>query len=422
MRLSNISIQNYKALSDVSIDLGRVNVFIGPNGVGKTSVLEALGLVSASMVERPVDRIIESMGARLGTPYLYKSSFKNEKILSFMSFALNWEGDDKKEYQYRISLNAPLDRNDNTWKFHSEALTVRGSNNSIFGRSGHSNKFDEFDGIKISKERSMYGTLRDVLTPTLEQAHIKWNDMDICKQLSSYGIYYPNTLMLRGLVEDRSRGPVGLYGGRLPDAVSELVDELRNSKMHKEDCTLSEEEVKLCDALLFINGWYDRFMAGYRNRNILSPNVTAPNRVLKFEDRYMNEARNIITAYDVNEGALYTMFLACLLFLPDAPDVFAIDNVDYGLNPRLAQKVASIFSEYAKMTNKTILLTTHNPLVLDGLDITDDRIRLFKMDRNRKGHSTIERVIIDEDTLKGCEMNSLSHLWLTGQIGGMPNI
>lgn len=43
MYFQNVRIQNYKAIRDMQIDLSPgINLLIGDNGVGKTSVLEAL--------------------------------------------------------------------------------------------------------------------------------------------------------------------------------------------------------------------------------------------------------------------------------------------------------------------------------------------------------------------------------------------
>ena len=52
IQLKNIRIQNFKSLYDVSLEPGRVNVFIGANGSGKSSVLEAIGVLSAAMTDR----------------------------------------------------------------------------------------------------------------------------------------------------------------------------------------------------------------------------------------------------------------------------------------------------------------------------------------------------------------------------------
>ena len=46
--ISKIEIKNFKSISDLSIDLGRVNVIIGENGCGKTNILEAIALASTA--------------------------------------------------------------------------------------------------------------------------------------------------------------------------------------------------------------------------------------------------------------------------------------------------------------------------------------------------------------------------------------
>jgi hypothetical protein len=44
--LNRLTINNFRGLSSVTLDdLGRVNIFIGENGVGKTTILEALPLI-----------------------------------------------------------------------------------------------------------------------------------------------------------------------------------------------------------------------------------------------------------------------------------------------------------------------------------------------------------------------------------------
>lgn len=42
MKIQKVQISNFRSLRDVSIDFDDVTTFIGPNGVGKSSVLRAL--------------------------------------------------------------------------------------------------------------------------------------------------------------------------------------------------------------------------------------------------------------------------------------------------------------------------------------------------------------------------------------------
>jgi len=54
----------------------------------------------------------------------------------------------------------------------------------------------------------------------------------------------------------------------------------------------------------------------------------------------MEVSRNELTAYDASEGALYVLFAAVLCLSGFSPRLFAIDNLDQALNPRLMAKLA----------------------------------------------------------------------------------
>ena len=42
--ITKIAIESFKSLEQVEVELGRVNVFIGANGSGKSNLLEAIGV------------------------------------------------------------------------------------------------------------------------------------------------------------------------------------------------------------------------------------------------------------------------------------------------------------------------------------------------------------------------------------------
>lgn len=73
--LQRIRIENFKSLKNVTLDLQRVNVLIGPNNSGKTNVLKALEL---SLNSNKLSTLNQDQKSRL----LYNLDFNNiPKIL-----------------------------------------------------------------------------------------------------------------------------------------------------------------------------------------------------------------------------------------------------------------------------------------------------------------------------------------------------
>ena len=46
--IRKVDIRGFKSIYSTTIELGRVNCFIGANGVGKSNLLEALGVLGAA--------------------------------------------------------------------------------------------------------------------------------------------------------------------------------------------------------------------------------------------------------------------------------------------------------------------------------------------------------------------------------------
>ncbi|MCD8103879.1 MAG: AAA family ATPase [Lachnospiraceae bacterium] len=65
MKLKNISFGNFKSLYNTSFEPGKVNVFIGANGSGKSTILEGIGLLSAAMTDRVDAGSLQRKGSSL---------------------------------------------------------------------------------------------------------------------------------------------------------------------------------------------------------------------------------------------------------------------------------------------------------------------------------------------------------------------
>jgi predicted ATPase len=138
----------------------------------------------------------------------------------------------------------------------------------------------------------------------------------------------------------------------------------------------------------------------------------------------MVASRNTLTAYDASEGALYVLFSAALCLAPTSPKLLAVDNLDQALNPRLIARLTERLAGWLKATDpeRQLLFTAHNPAVLDGLDLADDEVRLFAVERNSDGHTCLRRVTLSDDLLKLNKEYPLSRLWMMGHLGAVPNV
>ncbi len=362
--ITKISLQGFKSIKNIEdLELGLINVFIGANGSGKSNILEAVGMLSAATEGSVEAKHLLERGVRHCMPVLYKTSLKGiDQPVIVLKAAGNWNGIEAK---YEVMLNNSIETPKDSLTFEQEQL------------------------------------LHD-------------NNRQLQKILSNYAVYMPTTPVLRGIQPDIiPLYPMGLLGGRLAEAVEDILD-LENDKIGDLDL----------DEVLDLLDWVDEFDITAPSRELLSPNVPSLRSIIRFKDYWMH---NQLSGYDASEGALYVLFMLVLALHPRTPKFFAIDNFDQAMNPRLVRALTRLFCKIIIESDppRQAMLTTHNPLVLDGLDLRDDRIRLFAVERNHStgGATKASRVILSDKILEsGQKGMPLSTMWVMGLLGGVPDI
>ncbi|KPA17829.1 chromosome segregation protein SMC [Candidatus Magnetomorum sp. HK-1] len=398
--LTQITIRNFKSILDQEFFPGLMNIFIGANGSGKSNILEAIGVLSSSASGTVDDESLQRRGVRLGIPGLYKSAFKEKRTAPHLFFEAKTDN-----AQYSVALNHSKENSCAAWEYQTEELIS--DDEIILKRSSKKNNKNNQQGYAALKRVDMIEN----------NSYVNASGIDLLNTLQNYAIYYPNTPVLRGIIPDlQPRAPVGLSGGRLADAIIEL-QHLISTDAFIEDAF---------DDILTLIDWASSFDTTSNGKSILSPSVARTKNIIRFTDKYMKTKNNQISAYDASEGLLYILFCSVLLLSPSSPRCFAIDNLDQALNPRLILNLAQLLCKWFTQDKKSpqLFFTAHNPAVLDGLNLTDDRIRLFTVDRNNQGHTEISRIVMTEELLKLSSEKgwALSRLWLMGHLGGVPNV
>jgi predicted ATPase len=394
--IAALEVKDFKSLKSVKLDLGQVNVFVGANGSGKSCLLEAVGILGSCAAGLVDSQSLLRRGVRPGVPKLYKSSFAGERMAPKISLRAT----SSRGVSYHAYITNPSKRLQ--WVFGNESLTDdKGNQMASRGPSGNATVLDL--SVPLENDRSITTVVRARQdTPLAVRTFLA--------ALDDFAIFAPVTPVLRGIAPDTAqRSPVGLFGGQLPEALGLLIAQDKGKRA-------------LSDAFTLID-WASDIKVGEPSRRLVSPSVPTSRYVVQFVDAYMARNRNVLSGYDASEGALYILFMLVLAMHGQSPTVCAIDNFDQALNPRTARALTRTFVRHVLSQGRQALLTTHNPLVLDGLDLDDPRVRLFAVSRDGAGHTKVRAQPVKD--LGGLKKKhgefALSRLWINGRLGGMPD-
>lgn len=217
--------------------------------------------------------------------------------------------------------------------------------------------------------------------------------------LQGFLIYSPENSSLRTFESEGQIQPLGIKGEGLFKLLTVLSTEKNTER-------LAEIKKKL-----MLLDWFDDF-------EIIS-GLSTGERNINIRDKYLDESLSYFTQKSANEGFLFLLFYFTLFISRETPSFFAIDNINASLNPKLCSRLLKELAELAKAHDKQAVVTTHNPAVLDGLNLNDDEQRLFVIYRNKLGHTRAKR-ILKQEIVEGQASVPLSEAFLRGYLGGLP--
>lgn len=395
--INEFEVKNYKSIKSCSIELGKFNIFIGENGCGKSNILEAFAMFSSSVNSNRVNaEELYSKGIRITTPKLTTNSFKNNSPKNNIIFKAIKE---KKEY----NSNLECDKNDNIYSEwfpvnYSEWFSDFDQNNLnkiLIAIDKHKNKLDTKDSTSLKNIEILSKALLEK-SDMLEKSGLF--------ETKDFVIYNIETKALRGIIKESMKTPLGINGEGL-DILISIFDK--------------KEFSQLLEHSKFIS-WLDNVLID--RKDILKfegHKLGKSTSTLYFKDKFMNTKNNIFSAENANEGILHILFYLALFISKKTPEFFAIDNIEKSLNPKLCRSLIKELAKLSKENNKQALITTHNPAILDGLNLNDDEQRLFVVSRTDEGYTKVERVKVKPNLDN--EKYKLSEMWMRGYLGGIPN-
>ncbi|TYQ27020.1 AAA family ATPase [Pseudanabaena sp. UWO311] len=393
---TEVQIENYKSIQSLKIGLGRVNVFIGENGCGKSNILEAIALAGAAAGNKLDNEFLAPRGIRVTEPEFMRSAFDKESISK--EIKVNLKRDEKILLKYVIQHD---NQDYSNWN-NLERLEQYEQVPDIL-KEPVRELFMDFlfqytkKIIEISPEVSLLNSFspKEISLSSDENINQLMTNLVYGLDLKNFLIYSPENSSLRIFEQEGQIQPLGISG----QGLFKLIKVLNNSS---DKINEIKQRLELID-------WFDDF-------KLPSSDLE---RVIQIKDRYLDDDLPYFNQRSSNEGFLFLMFYFALFVSDNTPEFFAIDNIENALNPKLCTRLIKELVELAKKYDKQVIFTTHNPAVLDGLDLNDDDQRLFVIYRNIDGHTKARRISAPEP-LEDDDPVQLSEAFINGYLGGLP--
>jgi len=375
--LKEVRIENYKSIQKLKLELGRVTVLIGENGCGKSNILEAIALASAAADDKLDNEFLASRGIRVTEPQFMRSAFEKENST--------------KDIGMELSGN------------NAEIKFVLQNNNQPYSKwTKRENNYYKTSENPVDLERAFREPRNSLLDYNIflsnQHQHHVYTITKFKIPIQEFIIYSPENQALRTFEKEGQIQPLGING----EGLFKLLKVLNSD--NQEQLNEIKKKLQLID-------WFQDFEA--------SPNLSSIQNSLQIKDRYLDPDLAYFDQKSSNEGFLFLLFYFALFISDLTPKFFAIDNIDASLNPRLCRRLMQELVELATKHDKQVIFTTHNPAILDGLDLDDDEQRLFVISRNQLGYTKARRILTPKP-LEGQEPVKLSEAFLRGYIGGLP--
>lgn len=375
--IKEIKIENFKSIQSLNLELGRLNVFIGANGSGKSNILEGIAFGSAAASGKLYNEFLSNRGIRATEGKYFTSGFNNYAE----TINIKIKGDNEEFYNYIIAEKYP----------HWEVIT----NGDLIEGLYESTK-NNFDKYVKDVYRQLHSHRSEEEFEKISQsfmANLVTSEFVERLGLDTFMIFAPENHFLRKLEDETPIKPLGIHGEGLLSYLITIIEK----KLDK--------FIQIKSYLNLID-WFEDIQIPYAYM------YKEPR--LNFHDIYLTDGIGHFDQRNVNDGTLYLLFYLTLFISDETPKFFAIDNIDNAMNPKLGSELIRVLTKLAKEHDKQTILTTHNPSVLDGLDLSDDEQRLFVISRNKSGHTQAIRVPYKESDER------LSTRFIRGAIGGLP--
>ena len=393
-------VQNFKNLADVEAEFNPLNVIIGSNGAGKSSLLQAIDFLKAVFYPS-IDSYLQEKEINYADLPNLRQSGKHMKWHLIVELPKDQHNGSEGKYEYMITVRR--------WRYlgvGQEKLVYRdnhGNEKVLLDRDGtkiHTfyGKKEQADTTEIAKVmRLPCSYLSNISEKFKAQYPEVFHFRDWVMSFRSFLIWDPKVLRKK----DRGKHTeLGTSGEHLAPVLANIK---RNNRQQFEKIvnkvkslfpTVSGIEIKGSQGW----GWQEIFLTEAGNR------------------------RAIFNSEQMSDGILRLLAISTFLYSEKAPGVLTFEEPENGIHPQLVGQVINmlrVLTLKKPPNNCQVFFTTHSPYILDQFIESPEEVYVMERGRPQQGARLIRlsensNVQAIKDTFK----NALGEAWYSGLIGG----
>ncbi len=355
--ITSIKIENFKAIESVTIEFNKMNVLIGANAAGKTTILQAMDFLFNSASKNCTDYLLERKWKLedIKNQFTKSSNIRFETLFDLdvdgIRKGINWDIVFKINLQNRtISLISEVINEFTYQKFKDLIPDLSYTKHNI-------------NLLKYSKEDFMW---RDEKLVALHiQPFASQESSSMLKDISS---------------EDVTKSPVLVK-------LKEYIQQCASFEL------LAPESIRHGSKGIAysIGKSGEKFATFFRNMGIdakrrFSTNVSAllpafdtletivrgrPGWVeIRLSEKYTDSLIKSRSAH-ISDGTLRILALLAITEVPSVEGTFLIDEIEDGVNPSITAKLLNILYKSLEVNERQIIFTTHSSVILDDIKPED---------------------------------------------------
>lgn len=362
--LKRIEFDNFKCLSGKSFDLNKVNVFTGYNGRGKSSVMQAILMISQSIRK---DDLTSIKHLHVNGDWVKLGDF--DELLA-----------DENKFNFGLSLILSEENTE-----HNVQLGYEKSDDYKIGilKKCEIDNIDYFDTPSSleskSKNKNETGDLKQV--PVFLYNQFWWHNLHYV----SADRQGPVDFVAREEIPDFFR--VEADGSRTINTLS-AYKELVNKEMN-----VSSSDDTQYDLLSAVTNWLNEIMNGgsVHIEGLSSKEMKdiTKSTILKLNFNVKDE-KKFFPSYNVGFGYSYILSIVVTALIAKTGDIVIIENPEAHLHPEAQTKLTYLLAKLGAR-GVQVFVETHSEHVINGFrlaalkeeyKITNDDIRIFFFDKD----------------------------------------